>query len=66
VRSPLKDPWLGRISNHSSTMWRDTQNLCYENHNGIADLSESVAELRRGHEGKTILLLPTLTESALN
>jgi hypothetical protein len=47
-------------------MWRDTQNLCYENHNGIADLSESVAELRRGHEGKTILLLPTLTESALN
>jgi hypothetical protein len=47
-------------------MWRDTQSLCYENHNGIADLCESVAELRRGHEGKTILLPLTLTESALN
>jgi len=37
-------------------MSQDTQNLCYENHNGIAELCESVAELRRGYEGKIILL----------
>lgn len=30
--------------------------MCYQTHNGIAELGESVAELRRGHEGEKICL----------
>jgi len=35
------------LQSETYTMWQETQNLCYQNHNGIAELCENVAELRR-------------------
>lgn len=43
-------------------MWQDTQKLCHENNNGIAELCEGVADLRKDHEGKKFFVLLELAK----
>ena len=35
-----------------SELLRETQLLCYQTHNGITELAETFAKMRRGHEGE--------------